>query len=265
VGREISVRLHGAGWTEATRYVGPRTGALLPPGADPAVREAHEEAQTQLETQQATNRDLEDELTSLRARLKEKLGAKPDATADGSPAGESKSVAPPPVTAQATPPAPGPRFGEPIKPPSAGPVIPGSAATVPAPAASYSGPKSGRIIWTGILKPNGILRVKEATASAGRVSGSLPGVPVKLRVMPAVNSADGLVIYTNNARHQTPEVAPPGPDNNFQRMTFQYDSRRAQRAQVADVPSSGTNWTEYSIRAQSQALTALVIEWEVAR
>jgi hypothetical protein len=266
-GRELRVRLHGPRWTESARYAGP------PPQVSKAVSEnsraltRHAELQRQLDEQLARNQELEERLESLRTELSERLrfkkseekGVKPAAAESNAPpaAGETARTEIQPV---------GPRFGEPLSGQSAPRAVAPAPAEVLAsrPSGAYSGPRAGRIIWTGILKPKATLWIRGGRPTIGSVSGQLPGVPVSLRVMPATNGPDGLVVYTNNARHRSPAVTPPGAENSFQRMTFQHDPRRAQRAVLAVSPSSQTGWMDFSVRAASEAVTALVIEWEIS-
>jgi hypothetical protein len=262
-GRGLKVRLHGSGWTESTRYAGPRplNTAAAWDSAAPGVRD---DAQAELDDQLARNQELEETLTSLRAELSNRLSP-PTSPAPDTAAGNPQTAATGPGRTELQP--VGPRFGEPLAAQNPARQV------APAPAlppmaklpAAYTGPKAGLIYWTGMLKPKSTLRIQGGRPSAGRIMGQLPGVAVKLKVMPAANSPDGLLVYTNNTRHRVPQVSPPDPQNSFQRMTFQYDSRRAQGAVLSAPPSAQTGWMDYSIRAVSEAVTALVIEWEISK
>jgi hypothetical protein len=47
-------------------------------------------------------------------------------------------------------------------------------------AARYTGPSSGMLMWLGKLDKNGVVTIEGNKASAGTLTGSLPGVPVTL-------------------------------------------------------------------------------------
>jgi hypothetical protein len=96
--------------------------------------------------------------------------------------------------------------GEPLSLPTPPPVVSSSVLTTPrlpslGPVAPqpYSGPRNGRLIWTGELIRRGVVEIDGAHASVGSLVGGLPGVPVSLHVSPAEFAPEGLVVYTSDS------------------------------------------------------------------
>ena len=55
--------------------------------------------------------------------------------------------------------------------------------SVPSGHASYTGPRQGRLIWTGDLARHGVIQMDGSRVSPGSLAGALPGVPLLLRIM----------------------------------------------------------------------------------
>ena len=86
----------------------------------------------------------------------------------------------------------GERLPEPIPspPPPSRTEIPRPEPAAPPPPAApsrevYSGPPSGTMLWSGQLQKNGVITIDGASASAGSLTGELPGVPVMVEVKPS--------------------------------------------------------------------------------
>lgn len=162
------------------------------------------------------------------------------------------AAAPPPTLVEKRP------AGAPVAPaleerrPGAPPI-----AGVPA----YAGPPSGRIIWTGSLDQNQVLTLDAGRPSAGRVSGTLPGVPVRVIVYPAEFTADGLTVFSRDAAHSGGRAEAPAPVNQFTRTTFVFDPARAQAVDLVEAPALRNGWSRLSIRANSSAVSVIFIEW----
>ncbi len=75
---------------------------------------------------------------------------------------------------------------------------------------AYSGPPEGRLVWTGELEPGATITLSKGAASAGSVTGALPGVPVNLEIHPS-----GVGIVT-----------PPGKADGWQRMVLKNEGRK---------------------------------------
>ncbi len=133
----------------------------------------------------------------------------------------------------------------------------GPAARAPA----YTGQPSGRIIWTGSLGQNEVLTLEGGRPSAGRVSGRLPGAPVRVRVYPAEFSAGGLTVFSDDPRHSGGLAEAPGLVNQFTRTTFVYAPARAQAVEVVEPPAPRNGWSRMSIRVTHAGVSVIFIEW----
>jgi len=193
----------------------------------------------------------------------------------------TQSSPPPAGTQQAQPPPPPPpqETAQAVRPPETFPVKPLPVTQPPvalpkpaAPAAAlaeppkttpaYQGPRSGRIIWTGVLPKNAVLTIEGRRASSGSVNAQLPGVPVRVGAFPAELSGGGFTVFSQNPKHAN-VAEPPGPQNGWNRTVYRSDARRAAEVTVVAAPEAGSGWTRVLVRAERQ-LSALIIEWEIA-
>ncbi len=141
---------------------------------------------------------------------------------------------------------------------------PKESAPAPPPAAAktaYRGPASGRLIWTGRLGRGQSVLINGSRASAGDVTGELPGVPVRISAHPADLSDDGLVVYTAVAQARREA---PGPLNGWNLTRYAQDPRRAARVLVTEPPSARTGWRRLTLRGDEASVAVVVIDWRVA-
>ncbi|MFN7920258.1 MAG: hypothetical protein U0Q16_09185 [Bryobacteraceae bacterium] len=169
----------------------------------------------------------------------------------------AKLVPPPQPTApveQAPAPAPAPVAATPAPPPAE------AAAPV------YTGPRRGRLIWSGYLAPNGSLTINGRNASSGTVNGALPGVPVRVSAFPAEFSRGGLSVYSANQQLAQQEVVESrSAQNGWMNTRYQYDPARARSVQVSVPPSAGSGNRQVQLRGGDQAVSVIVIDWEVLK
>lgn len=80
------------------------------------------------------------------------------------------------------------------------------AASIPpsAPATPYRGPSAGTLIWSGQIKQNTLVTINGNQVSLGRLTGELPGVPVRIEL-----ETDAFAI-----------VEAPSPANNWKRLSL---------------------------------------------
>lgn len=162
---------------------------------------------------------------------------------------QKQAAAAPPVVAQAPPP-------------------PAAATPAPAPApvvAAYTGPRSGKLIWTGFLGAGASLSIDGRRASVGSLNGSLPGVPVRISVYPAEFAAGGLSVYSGAARHQGDVEEGRSAQNGWLNTKYKYDPDRARGVSLAASPTAQSGHRQMVVRAGERPLSAIVIEWEVAK
>lgn len=233
--------------TAATRYLG---GARLlePPAApNPASRE---ELRAEIQGLQTAILRQGEQNATLEATLKTLKELERSSTPDvASPAKPASGVV------QSKPAAVALTQKAPVTPP---PEIPRPATPAPA----YTGPTSGLVLWTGYLPAGRSVTIDRGTASAGGVSGQLPGVPVNVQVWPADLTSEGLVVYTAEAlRPGQPETEEAGPKNSWNRTKFRFDSARAGTLSVTEAPSAANNWSRVSFAASQRPLTVAVIRW----
>ncbi len=261
---DVAVRLTiyysgGAALTAATRFLGSskRTAETSPPAEASLAAEADRlRAELRLRTQES--QALEGTLLALRRLQPSRPAPKPKpapppvvqppaALVQKAPA----SSAPVPVLEQ-RPPAP-PRPAAPV-PASTAPVT----ARPASPAAS-----SGRLIWTGLLPPGGVLTITGNRPSAGSLSGELPGAPVRVTAYPAELTGNGLVIHSGEARYsQQLVIEEPGPQNSWTRTSFRYDPGQADDVEIVETPGPSNNWLRLSLRATRRPLSVIAVRWE---
>ncbi len=128
----------------------------------------------------------------------------------------------------------------------------------------YRGPASGRMIWTGRLGRGQSLSINGAAASAGYVTGELPGVPVRISAHPADLSDNGLVVYTSRAVAAQSDREAPSPRNGWNLTRYALDPHRAARVLVTEPPSAQTGWRKLTLRGDDAPVAVVVIDWKVA-
>lgn len=129
------------------------------------------------------------------------------------------------------------------------------------PKPSYTGPQSGRIIWTGDLVGGSSLSIDGRQASAGVASGELPGVAVRISVYPADLSAHGLSVFTAGLPRRS---EPPGPQNGWNATSYSQDSRRAGELLVIESPVAQNGWKKVVLRNDGRSISVVLIDWRVA-
>jgi hypothetical protein len=171
------------------------------------------------------------------------------------PAGARESqpalLAPPAVELHAQPPAV-----------VAGPLFLPPAAHAPAPPdRSLSvGVRSGRLIWTGVLRKRDVVEIEAGNATVGSLSGALPGVPVALRVMTAEFDRNGLVVYTTDrSRAGKPEA--PSQANGWNPTSYRFDPERTREVAVLEAPNRTNNFTRLVLRNDGREYSVIVVEW----
>jgi hypothetical protein len=127
--------------------------------------------------------------------------------------------------------------------------------------APYTGPQSGRIIWTGGLVRGSSLSIDGRQASAGVASGELPGVAVRLSVHPADLSAHGLTVFTAGAPERS---EPPGQQNGWNATSYTQEPRRAGALLVIESPGAQNGWKKVVLRNDGRDISVVIIDWRVA-
>jgi hypothetical protein len=126
----------------------------------------------------------------------------------------------------------------------------------------YAGPTAGLVLWTGYLPAGRSVTIDRGRASAGGVSGQLPGVPVNIQVAPGELTSEGLVVYTAEARRPgEPDTEEAGPANSWNRTAFRFDPERARSLSLTESPSAANNWSRISFTASQRLVTVAVIRW----
>ena len=124
----------------------------------------------------------------------------------------------------------------------------------------YTGPRSGRLIWTGDLDRRGVIEIERDRSSIGALSGSLCSIAAAYRVAPAEFTRDGLMIYTSegsaNGRRE-----PPSKSNGWNSVQFVYDPARASELVVLEQPSQVNNFGRLVLRNNLRTYHVVVIDW----
>jgi len=210
-----------------------------------AAAEARKQEQSRLGEEARRNEQArrDEELRLARERQQKLAPAAPE------PSPSISSPPPPPAQPAAVPAA----------------AVPASPASAPPAVAAYTGPRSGKVIWTGFLGAGASLTVDGRRASVGSVNGSLPGVPVRVSVYPAEFAGGGLTVYSGAARHQGGAEEARSAQNGWLNTKYKYDPDRARGVSLTAAPSAQTGHRQLAIRAGDRPLSAIVIEWELVR
>ena len=116
-------------------------------------------------------------------------------------------------------------------------------------------PLTGRAIWTGLLKRNGLLKIDGSRASTGFLSGSLPDRNIRLVAYPAELADDGVYVYVPTQR--TPPTEPATAQNGWNQTSYVYDPERSRDVRIMNVgPSSIT------VRSDHRNLSMIVFDWK---
>jgi proteasome lid subunit RPN8/RPN11 len=152
-------------------------------------------------------------------------------------------------------------------PPSGLPSVLGSsphAAAAPAAPARPAAAASGRIIWTGKLARNGRLEVERNHASAGSVVGALPTAAAHVSAYPGDLTANGITIFTADARYAQPLTEKAGSDNGWNPTTYTWDPKRAAGLKVVEQPTQ-QNGYKLVLESEIPKLSVVMLEWRAAQ
>ena len=139
-------------------------------------------------------------------------------------------------------------------------IIPRTPAGI-APKPPDQGPSSGKLIWTGKLARGGTIQILGGHASQGRLVGTLPGVPVRVRVFRTELTQSGLRVFTGDALSVgVPEA--PGAQNGWMQTTWVLDAKKAGDLRIVEVPSQDNGWNRLSVRAERGDHTVIVLQWD---
>ncbi len=130
--------------------------------------------------------------------------------------------------------------------------------------ASLAGPpqlRSGRLIWTGALRKNAVLSITSAGPSAGVVSGSLPGVPVKVSLQPAELVDGGIAVYSKDP-DQSAGSQPPGAWNGWNVVVYDWDPKRVAEISLVEPPAASNNWKRLVLRNGNRSVSVFVVNWQ---
>lgn len=261
---------------QVARYVSARLPKEPEPQADAsAVGELRDEIarlQTEIQDRATRNGRLEDRVTRA-TKLAEERAGKAKQTELATTAAATPPALPPAEPASG---APAPAAEAPVSrpvPASTAPTVARTPAQLPPPppaearsAPVYTGPMSGRMIWTGVLPAGGTMTVDGRKASAGTLSGGLPGVNVRVVAYPAEFSAGGLTVYSAAQRYANGGATEArSAQNGWMATKYVYDPARAQDVAVAEAPASGNSFQRLVIRGGSRQVQAVVIAWEVVQ
>ncbi|HVX65434.1 MAG TPA: hypothetical protein VHA11_02470 [Bryobacteraceae bacterium] len=165
------------------------------------------------------------------------------------------------------PPAVEPSGGRPVL---SGPPVPGSEPRIAPPPAqparenrpkpAYTGPSSGRILWTGDFRRGVSNSLEGRHATAGAPLGELPGLPVRVRAYPAELSARGLTVFASGGRDRREG---PGPQNGWNNTSWMVDPRRSGELLVLEPPSPQNGWKKLTVRNDSRDLSIIIIDWSL--
>jgi hypothetical protein len=223
-----------------------------------------------------SNGYVEDRVAKLRellARRQPARGSSPPASLPPITAVDTSvkpaAAAPPPKPEPAAP-VPQPAAAVVEQPPTFGsdrtPVRAAPPSPEPPSAPAYSGPTSGKFLWTGYLAPGKTVTIDGRRASTGSVNGSLPGVPVRVSVYPGEFSTSGLSVFSASPRHQNGSVIEGrNAQNGWLNTRYIYDPARARDAMVSAAPSDAGAFKQLQIAGGERPVSVVVVEWSLAK
>jgi hypothetical protein len=122
-------------------------------------------------------------------------------------------------------------------------------------------PSAGKIIWTGKLTRGATVQILGNRASQGRVTGGLPGVPVRVQVFPSELVQEGLRIFTADPASIAPTEA-PGAQNGWNRTVYVLNPRKAGDIVIPEAPGPQNAWNRIVLRAERGDHSIIVLRWE---
>jgi hypothetical protein len=122
-------------------------------------------------------------------------------------------------------------------------------------------PRSGRLIWTGDLRKNGLLALSSAGASQGVLNGRLPGFPIKVSVQPAELVGGGIAIFSSDQK-KAGVTEPPSARNGWNVVVYKWDPKRASEVSVIEPPGPSNRWKQLVLGAGNHNVSVLVVDWQ---
>jgi hypothetical protein len=122
-------------------------------------------------------------------------------------------------------------------------------------------PRSGRLIWTGDLRKNGLLALSPAGASIGSLNGRLPGFPVKISVHPAELVDGGIAIFSSD-RTKAGTTESPNASNGWNVVVYKWDPRRTSEVSVIEPPGPSNDWRRLILSTTNHNVSVLVVDWQ---
>jgi hypothetical protein len=121
--------------------------------------------------------------------------------------------------------------------------------------------RAGRLIWTGSLHKNAVISISPSGASVGVLSGTLPGVPVKVSVQPAELLDGGIAVYSKDP--DRPDASqPPSAWNGWKVVVQDWDPKRVAEVNVVEPPGPGNNWKRLVLRNGNRNVSVFVVNWQ---
>jgi hypothetical protein len=121
--------------------------------------------------------------------------------------------------------------------------------------------RSGRLIWTGALRKNATITITPAGASAGVLSGSLPGLPVKVSLQPAELVEGGIAVYSKDPEPSDAEQ-PPSAWNGWKVVVYDWDPKRIAEVDIVEAPGPANNWKRLVLRNENRNVSVFVVNWQ---
>ena len=130
----------------------------------------------------------------------------------------------------------------------------------PATPKPFTGPRSGRLIWTGELGRRTVIEIDGQHASIGSLSGSLSTGAAEYRVSPAEFTRDGFTVYTTDGASNG-RIEAPSKENGWNSVHFVYDPVRAAELVVLERPSRINNFSRLVFRNDGRNCQVVLVDW----
>jgi len=119
----------------------------------------------------------------------------------------------------------------------------------------------GRLIWTGQLPKNSTVTITGRKASAGALTGELPGKSVRIAVYPGDLSAGGIVIFTPHTQYAKPLAENPSAQTGWNKATYTFNPQRSGDVIVEESPGAQNGWNRMVLRSKTGRFSVIVVDW----
>jgi hypothetical protein len=117
---------------------------------------------------------------------------------------------------------------------------------------------SGKFIWVGKFPADRSITIDGSQASTGTITGTLPGVPVRVMAWPARLGGKQITAYGRAARPNEPPTTASG----WKSIVYKTDERRAKSLVLHEVPAAVNDWRRIRLATTDPGISVVLVEWQ---